>query len=357
MSRVSTAAAIEIQSCFRIALAKKAANVLNSKYEEKCNFSATRIQSLVRLNIAKSRLERIVSLVTRIQSLVRVNIARSRFERNISLAIRIQCFFRVTIAKKRIEELIQIHYNSTKKEQILWTRCRKLLVLVGVVMVVMCFFGENSFTDTVDNGNENKNDISIITNQTKDENSESPVESTKGAVNVGLLRSGVGVMDDLSSITPVMSKNNCSKIMHDVLSEKWTQREIIQAEMENKMDELVQNVVRISKEIDEIEIPMKESVVETSKEYNISMYNEEYFTGSQLILSRRNDISTRDETLSFVSDSGNSKDCLTISPVIIGEYADKNDESLDHLKIVKEFAKQFGMEHVLSVHNFDSVYI
>jgi len=357
MSRVSTAAAIEIQSCFRIALAKKAAKVLNNKYEEKCNLSATRIQSLVRLNIARSRFERIVSLMTRIQSLVRVNIVRSRFERSVSLAITIQCLFRATIAKKRIEELIQIQHNSNKKEQLFWARCYKMLVLVGVVMVVLCFFRENSFTHIVDNGNENKNNIGIITNQMKDENSVSPVESTKGALNVGLFRSGVGFMDDISGITPVMNNNNCSDIMQNVWSEKWRQPEITEAEIENKMDNLVQNVIGISQEMVGIEIPMKEAVANASKEYNISMDHEEYSTGSQLISSRWKDISTRDQTVSFVSDSGNSKDYLTISPVIIEEYAGKNYESLDHLKIMKEFAKQFGMEHVLSVHNFDSVYI
>jgi len=426
MSRVSTAAAIEIQSCFRIVLAKKAANILNSKHEEKCNLSATRIQSLVRLNIAKSRFERIVSLVTRIQSLVRVNIAKSRFERNVSLvtklqslarlniaksrfqrsvslvtriqslarsniaksrfqsnvslvtriqslvrlniaksrfqrnvslAITIQCFFRVTIAKKRIKELIQIQYNSNKKEQLFWARCSNLLVLVGVVMVVLCFFRENRIIRFIDNGNENNNDISIITNQTKDENSLSPVEFTKGALNVELFRSGVGFMDDLSEITQMLSKHNHSDIIHNVLSEEWRQRETIQAEEENEMDNLVQNVMRISQGMVEIETPMKEAVVEASMEYNISIDDKEDFTESQLILSRWKDISTRDETVSFVSVGGKNKDYLTVLPGITEECAGKNDENLDHLEIVKEFAKQFGMEHILSVQNFDSVYI
>jgi len=98
-------------------------------------------------------------------------------------------------------------------------------------------------------------------------------------------------------------------------------------------------------------------VVEASKEYNISMDSKEDFTGSELILSRWNDISTRDETVSFASADGNSKDYLTVSPVITEEHAGENDESLDHLKIVQEFAKQFNMAHVLSVQNFDSVYI
>jgi len=380
MSRVSTAAAIEIQSCFRIALAKKAAKVLNSIHEEKCNFSATMIQSLVRLNIAKSRFDRIVSLVTRIQSLARVNIAKkrferivslvtriqslvraniekSRFERTVSLAITIQCFFRVAIAKKRTEEFIQIHYNSNKKEQLYWARCCKLLVLVGAVMVVLCFFKENSFIHIVDNNKENENSISIITDQTKDENSVSPVESMKVALNVGVFSSGVGVMDDLSGITEITSKNNRSNTMYEVLSEEWRQQEIIQAEEENKMDILLQNVMRINEEMVEIEMPTKDGVVEASKEYNISLDIKEDFTGSQLILSRWNDISTRDETVSFASASGNSKDYLTVYPVITEEYAGENDESPDHLNIVQEFTKQFGMEHVLSVQNFDSVYI
>ena len=282
---------------------------------------------------------------------------RSRFSRSVSLAITIQCLFCATIAKKRIEELIQIQHNSNKREQLFWARCCKMLVLVGVVMVVLCFFRENNFTHIVDNGNENKNNIGIITNQMRDENSVSPVESTKGALNVGLFRSGVGFMDDLSGITPVMKNDNCSDIMQNVWSEKWRQPEITQAEIENKMDNLVQNAIRISQEMVGIEMPMKEAVAEASKEYNISMDNEEYSTRSQLISSRWKDISTRDQTVSFVSDSGNSKDNLTISPVLIEEYAGKNYESLDHLKIMKEFAKQFGMEHVLSVHNFDSVYI
>jgi len=336
MSRLSNAAAIEVQSWYRVALAKKAAKVLFNEHEEECN-----------------------GLATRIQSLVRVNIAKRKFKRSISSTIVIQCFFRVIIAKRKTEKAIQMHYNSEKKNQSIVASCSKLLALIGIAMLALCFLRNSTIID-----NSKKDDIGFITSSMKDEIIVPSIEHEiivpslehmKGAVKIGVLRSGVGITDDFSKMVHVLRKNNNIEIADCEQSEEGKQQDIIESDEKNKIDYTVEKV--ISQEKLEIIKPLKEAVVDFPQESNIPMKSEEDFTEFQSILSEWKDVVLRDATVSIPSDSGNKIYNLTVSPDVVEECSDGNEEKLETLEIMKEFAKQFRSEHILSVQNFASGYI
>jgi len=313
MTRLSNAAAVEIQCWFRIAVAKKTMKVLYVRHEEERSLLATRIQSLVRSIIVKRKLERIVSS-----------------------AITIQCLFRVVIANKRAREMIQANYN---KEQPSWITCFKIVTLVGVVTVVLCILIHSIFI------------YGYRTSQTKEASNASFLESMKGAVKIGILRSD-GI-DDFSRRMRVVHNN--SGIMDDVLSEERVPQGIILTE-ENNSTGFLEKVV-VSQEKFNFDTSMEQPIVEVLQKSNVSIIeNEAYFTGSQSI-SEWNDMLMGDEIVPFASDDGSSTYDMMISPVLIEDHPSMDDVFVDRLQIVKIFAEQFRMEHVLSVPNLDSYYI
>jgi len=335
MSRVSTAAAIEIQSCFRIALARKAARVLFARIQEERTFSATRIQSLVRLNIAKRR-----------------------FERSISSVIAIQSFFRVIITKRRKEEAVQFHYYNNKRKQQIWSNCCKMLALIGVIIVVLCFLINRVFIYGNNSNNKSKDidtNNSIIQSQTKGKRGVSVVEPTEETVIIEVPRSVEH--DGLYEMLTALQSNNNSAIISDVWSEKSRLREIVlPKEAESYSDIFMENdIARVQEKI-ELGMVMEE-IVEISPERNSSIERELDLVGSQEILFEWRDTLTKDDAILLSSDYGNKMYHLMVSPYFEEEFSGEDEGSEDHSEIVKVFAEQFRMEHVFSVQNFGSDYI
>jgi len=321
MTRVSNAAAVEIQCWFRIAQAKKTAKALYVRHEEERSLSATRIQSLVRSSIVRRRVERIVSST-----------------------ITIQCLFRVTIANKRAKETIQANLNlNSSKEEPFWISCSKVVTLVGVVTVVLCFLIHSIFI------------YGYSISQMKEASDPSFLESAKGAVKTGVLRS-----DDINEFSRRMRiVQNKSDIMDDVLSEQRRVEGIVLIEEDDSNDFLEKVVISVSQEKLNFDTLIERTIVEVSQKSNvsISIENATYFTGSQLI-SEWKDMLMGNEIVPFASDDGSSMyDMMMISPVLIEQHPVTDDTSVDHSEIVKVFAEQFRMEHILSVPNLDSYYI
>mmetsp|Transcript_26492 Transcript_26492/g.29302 ORF Transcript_26492/g.29302 Transcript_26492/m.29302 type:complete len:333 (-) Transcript_26492:61-1059(-) len=332
MSRVSTAAAIEIQSCFRIALARKAARVLFARHQEERTFSAIIIQSLFRLNIVKRR-----------------------FERSISSAIAIQCFFRVMIAKKRREEAVHFHHNRPH-----WSSCFKVMALVGIITVGLCSLIHSIFIYSYSNSINNSMGIDtnnrIILSQMKDESDESVLEAIEGTLKIKALNSG-GIDELYEMSTALQNNNNNSEILDDVWRKKSRLRDIIVAKEESNRDIFMENVIAIGQEKIEFGMAMEEVIVEVSHERNASIDNELDLLGSERILSEWKGTLMREETSLFPIDDGNKMYHLMVSPDLEEEYFGEYDESQDHSEIVKVFAEQFRMEHAFSVQNFGSDYI
>jgi len=331
MSRVSTAAAIEIQSCFRIALARKAARVLFARHQEERTFSAIIIQSLFRLNIVKRR-----------------------FERSISSAIAIQCFFRVMIAKKRREEAVHFHHNRPH-----WSSCFKVMALVGIITVGLCSLIHSIFIYSYSNSINNSMGIDtnnrIILSQMKDESSVSVLESTEGTLKIGVLDSGE--IDELYEMLTSLQSHNNSDILDDAWSGRSILRNIIVPKEDSNRDIFMENVIAIGQEKIEFGMAMEEVIVEVSHECNVSIENEWDLSGSEEILSEWKGALMKEETYLFPSDDENKMYHLMVSPDLEEEYFGEYDESQDHSEIVKVFAEQFRMEHAFSVQNFGSEYI
>jgi len=331
MSRVSTAAAIEIQSCFRIALARKAARVLFARHQEERTFSAIIIQSLFRLNIVKRR-----------------------FERSISSAIAIQCFFRVMIAKKRREEAVHFHHNSAH-----WSSCFKVMALVGIITVGLCSLIHSifiySYSNSINNSMGIDNNNRIILSQMKDESSVSVLESTEGTLKIGVLDSGE--IDELYEMLTSLQSHNNSDILDDAWSGRSILRNIIVPKEDRNRDIFMENVIAIGQEKIEFGMAMEEVIVEVSHECNVSIENEWDLSGSEEILSEWKGALMKEETYLFSNDDENKMYHLMVSPDLEEEYFGEYDESQDHSEIVKVFAEQFRMEHAFSVQNFGSEYI
>jgi len=363
MTRVSNAAAVEIQCWFRIVQANERVKGLYVRHEQERSLSTIIIQSLFRSIIAKRILQRKVSSTITIQcwfrvvraneivkalyaeheeernsstiiiqSLVRSSIAKRRLKMSVSSSITIQRFLRAIIVKKRAEENVQADYN---KQQSCWRSCNKAVILVGIVMAVLCLLMNSTFI------------VYATNSHVKEESSTDLQELTEQAVKTGVLRS-----DGIDQF-PTRIVQNSSIIIDDVFSEKRGQQDINLIE-ENAINHFLEKVVISQGNFTSMEQHRIVEVVLKSNSFDEEIIGS---IGLQLI-SEWKDMFIGDKIVdSYPSDDRSSMLNRMSSVALIENHHSVNDVTVDHSEIMKVFAEQFRMEHVLSVRNSDSVYI